>query len=75
MIFEEGKYYRHTTGVELAIVGKLNTTMFGETLIAETNDNISFQAVGSTEANTQNYKEISREEWMKNFNKEERNDI
>jgi hypothetical protein len=69
MIFEIGKFYKHRTGMMLSIVGRLNTTMFGDTLIAETDDNVNFQAVGSTEAYAENYREISEEEWMKNFNK------
>jgi hypothetical protein len=72
MIFEVGKFYRHNTGHEISIVGRLKTTMFGETLVAESNGSIELSAVGSTESYAENYKEISEEEWMKNFNKGKR---
>ena len=67
MVFEIGKFYKHATGQCLSIVGKLTTTMFGDTLIAEQNDSIDFQAVGSDDSSAVNYKEITKEEWMKNF--------
>jgi len=68
MIFEIGKYYQHTTGIELSIIGELETTLWGKTLIAETNSS-DFEAVGSDIYATTNYVEISKEEWMKNFSK------
>lgn len=67
MIFEVGKYYRHTTGEELSVVAEVDTTMYGRTLLAETNNSCGFLAVGSTEDHATNYVEITKEEWMKNF--------
>lgn len=68
MSFEIGKCYRHTTGHEIKIVGLLNTTMYGVTLMAEcVGTREEFMPVGSDESATQNYIEISNEEWMKNF--------
>lgn len=67
MIFEVGKCYRHTTGHEISIVAEVETTMFGKTLLAEQTDRLDFMAVGLSEANSENYKEITREEWMRNF--------
>jgi len=37
MKFEIGKYYRHTTGYELAILCEAETTIRGKGLLAETN--------------------------------------
>lgn len=68
MKFEVGKFYKHTTGHQLAIICTANTTMFGEALIAEQNTSIDFVAVGSDEAAAVNYTEITVQEWMKNFN-------
>lgn len=65
--FEIGKYYRHTTGEEIAILGRLKTTKFGECLIAESNKSINFKAVGEEEGAAVNWKEITKEQWMKNF--------
>lgn len=67
MVFEVGKFYRHTGGQELAILGELETTMYGKCLVAETNKSGNFMPVGRDESATQNYTEISKEEWMKNF--------
>jgi len=53
MKFEIGKFYRHTTGKDLAIIGELETSMYGFALIAETNDiTESFMAVGREESAT-----------------------
>lgn len=67
MIFEIGKYYEHTTGRQLAILGELETTMFGKCLIAEQNDGPNFISVGRDSTSADNYHEISKEKWMKNF--------
>lgn len=70
-IFEEGKYYKHTTGILLHIIGRLNTTLFGnDTLIAESLDKENhdqFITVGETKDNTTGYKEITKEEWDSHF--------
>lgn len=67
MIFEVGKYYRHTTGKEISIICEADTTMFGKTLIAEEAGDIKFVAVGGDESHSVNWTEITKEEWMKNF--------
>ena len=68
MKFEIGKYYKHTTGEIINVLGEITTTLYGNTLIAETNDvyNI-FKPVGKSEECTVNWIEVGREEWMKNF--------
>ena len=67
MKFEVGKFYEHKSGYQLAIICEANTTNFGNTLLAEQNNSMDFVAVGSDESATINYKEISIEEWIKNF--------
>lgn len=68
MVFEIGKFYRHTTGLELAIVGEVETTLYGKCLVAESNEpSGNLVAVGRDESATQNFIEITKEEWMKNF--------
>ncbi|GAI31939.1 unnamed protein product [marine sediment metagenome] len=71
MKFEIGKYYRHTTAHTLAILGHLDTTMWGKNaLIAESNrshEMTELIAVGSDEGSAVNYNEISKEEWLENF--------
>jgi len=67
MKFEVGKYYRHTTGKEISIICEANTTMYGETLIAEGCHCTEFIAVGSDESAAVNWIEITKEEWLKNF--------
>jgi hypothetical protein len=70
MVFEIGKYYKHTTGTYLHVLCEQETTMYGNTLIAEcagykVADN--FIAVGRDTAATANWQETTREDWMKNF--------
>jgi len=65
--FEIGKFYRHTTGEEISIIGKVDSTLYGTTLVAESNTYERFKAVGSDASSIDNWIEISKEEWMKNF--------
>jgi hypothetical protein len=70
MKFEIGKKYRHTTGTEISVIGRLQTTMYGNSLIAEcvkTHEDLI--VVGSYESATANWSEISNDEWMDNFSK------
>lgn len=72
MVFEVGKFYKHTTGQCFSILSEQETTMYGKTLIAEIGggcQTVSFMAVGRDESSTANYHEISKDEWMKNFSK------
>lgn len=67
MIFEQGKYYSHPTGRQMAIVGEVETTLYGKCLIAETDDGADLKSVGRDESAAENWTEISKDEWMKNF--------
>lgn len=64
MIFETGKYYKHTTGLCMSVLDRLNTTMWGLALIAEQSNG---KLLAVDENYTDNWFEISREEWMSNF--------
>lgn len=66
MVFEIGKYYKHSGGGMLHIVSSAKTTMWGWTTIAETND-ARLQPVGNDETSATNYIESTEEEWVKNF--------
>ena len=70
MIFEVGKYYQHASGKKMAIVGEVNTTLYGDNvLVGEPDSTPNLRPVGRDESNTVNWKEISKEEWMKSFSK------
>lgn len=68
MKFEEGKFYEHTGGRKLAVLGRLDTTMYGDdVLIAEVASETNFQVVGDDETAATNYREIAYERWMESF--------
>lgn len=67
MKFEKGKFYRHTTGQEISIICEADTTAYGNGFVAETNDGEMLMPVGKGESHAENYTEITKEEWMKNF--------
>ena len=67
MTFQVGRYYRHTTGEEVSIVGQVKTDMYGVCLIAESNQNHNLLPFADDEIATKNWTEITREEWVKNF--------
>jgi hypothetical protein len=66
MIFEIGKYYKHTTGRMLHVLCNVETKLYGDVLLAETYGGYKeFQAVGRLEENTMNFVETEKEEWDK----------
>ena len=67
MIFEVGKYYKNNSGKKLHILVDIETTYYGQTLLAEDNDG-NFQPVGSDETNTVNWIEIDKCEWLSKKN-------
>ena len=72
MIFEIGKFYKHNTGVFLSIVGEAETTMWGKTLVGESNeDAYNLIPIGSDKASAVNWVEIPKEEWMTQFERQE----
>ena len=67
MVFEVGKYYSHPTGEHIAILGEVETTLYGTCLIAESSERADLKPVGKDESNAENWSEISKDEWMRNF--------
>jgi len=70
MKFELGKCYRHSSGGEMFICGMACTTTYGTCLVAETNNSCDLKPIGMDEDAAQNWAEIPRSEWMKNFSKD-----
>lgn len=70
MKFENEKYYRHSAGRHIHIVGEVETTKWGMMLVVEEADTtghaISCIQVGS-EDTADNWTEIGEEEWKRNF--------
>jgi len=70
MKFKIGKYYEHMTGAVIHIIGSLNTTLYGMTLIAEcANRDEIFMAIGPDSSATANWVEVDEEEWSSYFPK------
>lgn len=64
MVFELGKYYKHTLHDNMIhVCGYALTHFYGETLIAEDTHG-EFVPIGSKEENTINYSEITKEEFL-----------
>lgn len=66
MVFELGKVYQHTTGIQIKIVGEASTTLYGECLVSEDYYG-TLKPVGTDTSNAENWFEITEDEWMKNF--------
>lgn len=67
MFFEIGKCYQHSGGQMFKILCKTESTLWGTTLVAETNDG-TLQPVGwDSEDYATNWFEIPEEKWLKNF--------
>lgn len=61
--FELGKFYQHTTGEKLYICGVVDTNAYGKTLVGEDGyGNLS--PIGNHEFATENYREITKEEFL-----------
>ena len=53
----------------LSILGEVETTLYGKCLVAEESGSANLYPVGMDETNAVNWKESTKEEWMKNFSK------
>jgi hypothetical protein len=69
MVFEVGKYYKHTGGGYLHILCEAETTMWMDPLIAESagHGDGRLVPVGKDEAAAVNWTETTKDEWMTNF--------
>ena len=63
MVFEIGKYYKHTTGVLMHVLCEEETTMYGKGLLADGGMVELFTVVGNTEDAAVNWVEIGVKEW------------
>lgn len=68
MYFEIGKYYKHTSGLKIAILGIVTSTMYGRALVAERSDMPDFMPVAyNLEDATEGWEEITEDEWLECF--------
>ena len=67
--FALGRCYRHTTGLDMKIIGTADSTLYGIGFVSETADG-SYSIVGRRVENAIGWVEISNELWMANFNEE-----
>ncbi len=70
MRFEIGKVYQHTSGQMMKIVGEVETTTHGKTLVGEVGDPDRWhdlKPIGHDEAAAENWAEATEAEWMANF--------
>ena len=58
MKFEIGKYYQHSQGQVIHIVGRLPTFFYGEGLVSEGDDG-NLSRIGEDEDSAVNWKEVS----------------
>ena len=65
--FKVGKAYRHSSGCEMKIIGWANTTVHGDACMIAEEKSGHLKPVGSDPDAAVNWKEISEDEWMKNF--------
>jgi hypothetical protein len=67
MKFEVGKFYEHSSGGMMHIVGGLQTTIYGGCLVAEEFDSANLKPIGQDEGAAINWTETTKEKWMQNF--------
>jgi hypothetical protein len=67
--FEVGKYYAHTGGGVIHIVGAAKTTLYGWTLIAEEHGSPNLKPIGAGGGYSDNWNETTEKVWMKGFSK------
>lgn len=66
-VFEIGKFYRHASGLEIHIVGDVNTTLYDKILVAENSEDVCLRPVSIGPGVRDGWVEISDKEWMSNF--------
>lgn len=68
MVFELGKCYRHSTGLEMKIIGLANSTLYGVGYVGEMSDG-EIRMVGTHQDNAIGWYQITQWNWTKNFSK------
>ncbi len=71
MGFQIGKYYEHTCGEMMSIVGEVQTTMYGKALVAECSKSSNLRPVGRDDDAMVNWTEVTKGKWLSNFSREE----
>lgn len=71
MAFEIGKCYEHTCGEMISVVGKVETTLYGECLVAESNYGSDLKPIGTDDYATANWTEITKGRWLTSFSRED----
>ncbi len=67
--FEVGKYYKHSGGGVIHIVGAVKTTTYGWTLVAEEHCSSQLKLVGQGVGYAENWSETTVEHWLSGFSK------
>jgi len=69
MIFEVDHFYSHEAGRQIAVLAEVETYKWGRMLVIEEADKTghSISCAEIAEANGNNWVEISRNEWLRNF--------
>ena len=68
--FEIGKYYKHSGGESMHIIGVVNTNLYGWTLVAESSCAGDLKPITPDEGCGVGWKEIAVKEWEKLFSKD-----
>lgn len=70
MVFQIGKHYQHACGTMMSIIGEVNSTMYGKSLVAEEAMAPNFKPVGSDEDSAHGWYEITKGKWLSNFSRD-----
>jgi len=65
--FEEGKVYQHSSGAIMKIVGRANTTGYGECLVGEKPGTSNLYPIGMDEDAAHGWREIDESIWNKEW--------
>ena len=66
-VFENGKCYKHTSGMMIKIVGRAKTTLYGDCLVAEQLDSRDLKPVSDQEGAMDGWCVVDESEWDRNF--------
>ena len=65
--FEIGKYYKHPNGDVMHIIGAVQTTLYGWSLLAEKHGSDNLNPVGQGTGDADNWTETTEEHWLSGF--------
>ncbi len=67
--FEVGKYYKHSGGGVMHIIGAVKTTLYDWTLVAEVHGEDHLTAVGQGSDHAVNWEETTEKHWLSGFSR------